>query len=89
MLNGGLDPRGNHASVLQYSSIYLTNVNFVEGKHSKIHLILLNNSFSVTVLFVNLIPSYLTFWVLTDHSYRKYFWLLIHNILFCKTQIMW
>lgn len=45
MLNGGLDPRGNHASVVQYSSIYLTNVtsnvNFVKGKHSKVHLILL------------------------------------------------
>jgi len=45
MLNAGLHPRGNHASVVQYLSIYLTNVtsnvNFVKGKHSKIHLILL------------------------------------------------
>lgn len=44
MLNGGLDPRGNHASVVQHSSIYLTNVtpnvNFVKGNHLKIHLIL-------------------------------------------------
>lgn len=45
MLNGGLDPRGNHASVVQDSSIYLTNVtsnvNFIKGKHSKIRLLLL------------------------------------------------
>lgn len=41
MLNGGLDPRGNHAPAVRYSAIYLTNgtscVNFVKGRHSKIH----------------------------------------------------